>query len=60
MHLFRLEQVVSQVGKDVGVILDGSVVMLAAGKILFQKVPKGHESRHMTLMTGCKDMRASK
>ena len=44
MHLFRLEQVVSQVGKDVGVILDGSVVMLAAGKILFQKVPKGQET----------------
>ena len=40
MHLFRLEQVVSYVGEDVRVVLDGAVLVLATCKVLVQKVPE--------------------
>ena len=50
MQLFRLGQMVSQVWEDVGVILDRSVVVLAAGEILVQEMPTGRNKIFMAVL----------
>ena len=50
MQLLGLEQVVSQVWEDVGVILDRSVVVFATGEILVQEMPKGRDRIFMAIL----------